>query len=533
MFALVKKIDQLIDRLDGSAFEFVCNNRVVVFFKTSEPKPASCAGKFSLAFLQQHGPDLVTQVCARLRQQPQKIMFKMCGQESDVSSIATLFAQLGLTFSSASSTQMGTRVRYHALNHSFRVDKQGVIGPSIRSTGHQPSIPPAAVATRSKSANVAPSLDTALTTRTNKTISTEKPSNSNIDRNVRGKIKVGIIDDARQIRYMLRKIISESPDFEIVWEAALPSEAMPLLKKNKPDVITLDLHMPEMNGVELLKSYIRDYPIPTIIISSLGKNESPLVFEALENGAVDYMQKPVASEFARMRDDLHDRLRAARFMRITPFKKVDRAVNVVGISETMLRERIVAIGASTGGTEALRMVLTQLPEKIPAILIVQHIPPVFSHAFAERLNSLCPFEVKEAADGDVVKPGRVLIAPGGKQMSICKTLGGYKVKVTDDAPVNRHKPSVDVLFNSVAESVLQKSIGIILTGMGADGAKGLKRLRDAGARTIAQNEETSVVFGMPKEAIKLSAAEDVLPLEQIGDALMKMFVEVKAAQKSA
>ncbi len=509
-FQNATKVDRLYDRLDGALWQFTCANVVFVCFVVADRAvKKSCAGVFSIKHVALDWEKLAQTVKTRLGVNTEKIAFKICASDDAVArQVANSLTGFGFKFERFGRIGDGAKIRFDAITGGVRVEENKLKGTNDHLQTQKSII---------------------------KVSSIESKSTHNLPASLKAhsKVRVGIIDDARQIRYMLRKMISESPDFEVIWEAARPSEAMEMLRKQKPDVITLDLHMPEMNGAELLKQYIGKFPIPTIVISSLGKNESPLVFEALENGAVDYLQKPVASEFAKMRDDLHERLRAARHMKVSIARFVDRSLDLTGLSDKMLKERIVAIGASTGGTEALRHLLTQLPEKIPAIVVVQHIPPVFSQAFASRLNSLCPFEVKEAEHGDELKPGRVLIAPGGKHIAIEKILGKYKTVINEDAPVNRHRPSVDVLFDSVAATAMQKSIGIILTGMGGDGAKGLKRMRDSGARTFAQDEASCVVFGMPKEAIKLEAAEEVMSLDMLPRALMNMFVEVKQGSKIA
>lgn len=327
------------------------------------------------------------------------------------------------------------------------------------------------------------------------------------------KIKVLIVDDSQTIRNLLSQILSKDPIFEIVGLAEKPSQVEDLIKKNRPDVITLDIHMPEMDGVTLLKKIHPIYKIPTVMISSISKEEGPQVLQALESGAVDYIQKPQMSNLAEAAETIRERLKIAAKAKVTRTVRARKASQ----SHSFDFDNVILMGASTGGTEALRVVLEGLPAKIPPILIVQHIPPVFSAAFAQRLNELCPFDVREAKDGDEVKPNQVLIAPGGKQMKIYPAKDKLLIQVTDDAPVNRHKPSVDYMFKTAGEAQLKKIVAVILTGMGADGAREMKRLRDAGARTIAQNEETSVVYGMPREAAANGGAEFVLPLDEIAE----------------
>jgi len=334
------------------------------------------------------------------------------------------------------------------------------------------------------------------------------------------KIKVMVVDDSATIRTLLAKILSSDPQFEVVAQAEKPSQVEALIKQHKPDVITLDIHMPEMDGVQLLKKIHPLYKIPTVMISSMSKEDGPQVLQALEIGAVDYIQKPQASEMFEASQVIRDRLRIAAkakvFAQNKPIKKLS------GAQINSIDDGLIVIGASTGGTEALRVVLESLPAQIPPILIVQHIPPVFSTAFAQRLNSICPFEVKEAANGDEIKPNRVLIAPGAFQMAVKKSGPKLIVQINSDAPVNRHKPSVDYMFKSVSDLNIENVIAVILTGMGADGARELKRLRERGARTIAQDENTSVVFGMPREAINMGAAEFVSPLDQVAEKIVRL-----------
>jgi chemotaxis response regulator CheB/chemotaxis methyl-accepting protein methylase len=334
-----------------------------------------------------------------------------------------------------------------------------------------------------------------------------------------GKIKVLIVDDSQTIRNLLSQILSKDPAFEVVGLAEKPSQVEDLIKKHKPDVITLDIHMPEMDGVTLLQKIYPKYRIPTVMISSISKEEGPQVLKALEIGAIDYIQKPKMSELGAAAATICERLKIAA--------KANTSVMVSKRSQVRADHHVdngslIVMGASTGGTEALRVVLESLPAQIPPILIVQHIPPVFSAAFAQRLNELCQFEVREAKDGDEVKPNLVLIAPGGTQMGVRAVQGKLFIQVTDDAPMNRHKPSVDYLFKSVGEKRQSKIVAVILTGMGADGARQMKVLRDAGARTIAQDQQSSVVYGMPREAAAMGGAEFVLPLERVAEKLLTL-----------
>lgn len=339
------------------------------------------------------------------------------------------------------------------------------------------------------------------------------------------KVKVMIVDDSATIRKLLAEVLKKDPQFEVVAEVEKPSEVESLIIKNRPDVITLDIHMPEMDGVTLLKKIHPKYKIPTVMISSISREEGPQVLQALENGAVDYIQKPGMNELSEAATIIRERLKIAAAANTQSSRRSSRRAIVP--TELDLSS-LILMGASTGGTEALRLVLEGLPAKIPPILIVQHIPPVFSAAFAKRLNDLCPFEVREAVDGDLVKPGLVLIAPGGKQMEVHARGRDLMVAVTDAPPMNRHKPSVDHLFQSATRLKWNSPmVSVILTGMGADGARQMKVLRGLGARTIAQDQATSVVYGMPREAAAVGAAEFVEPLDQVASRILELCASKK------
>lgn len=341
---------------------------------------------------------------------------------------------------------------------------------------------------------------------------------------IKTKTKVLIVDDSPTIRKLLSKLFSESSDFEVVGATELPSQVEGLIQKNKPDVITMDVHMPEMDGVTLLKKLLPKYRIPTVMITSISKEEGNTIMTALENGAVDYIQKPSIQELPLVGPSILEKVKMASKVKVSAVQaqaEISKLTTIVRSKKAIDQKTIIAIGSSTGGTEALKEVLIRMPEHIPPILIVQHIPPVFSLAFANRLNEMCPFEVKEAQDGDEVIADRVLIAPGGKQMKVVNRSGKLIVQCTDDEPVNRHKPSVDYLFDSVAKVIGKNAIGVILTGMGADGAKGMLQMRSQGSKTIAQDEQSCVVFGMPKEAIKIGAAQEICNLVKIPDKLIE------------
>lgn len=349
---------------------------------------------------------------------------------------------------------------------------------------------------------------------------------------VGGKIKVMVVDDSKTIRNLLSRIFQSDSEFELVATAEKPSDVEQLIQQHRPDVITLDIHMPEMDGVTLLKTLITPkYQIPTVMITSISMQEGPMVLDALEHGAVDYIQKPEMSEISTVSPLILEKVKVAarsrkkpQSNRNAPAKKVQSQCNL---------DSLIVLGASTGGTEAIREILTAMPSEIPPILIVQHIPAMFSLAFAKRMNELCPFSVKEAKDGDLVVKNQVLIAPGGTQMKMVHKAGKTYIEITDDAPVNRFKPSVDYMFNTVCENLYTHTVGVLLTGMGKDGARGLLALRNKGVQTIAQNEETSIVFGMPKEAIEIGGAEYVEALQDIAQRITQLTHENRHNKKDS
>ncbi len=337
------------------------------------------------------------------------------------------------------------------------------------------------------------------------------------------KIRVLVVDDSSTIRQLIKKILAEDPVFEIVGEAEKPSQVEALILQQKPDVITLDIHLPEMSGVELLKKIQPKFKIPTVMISSISREEGTYVLDALEQGAFDYIQKPQASDMRAVGLQIRERLKAAAESKNSLLTRLQkRKAKQFG---KVSQQTMILMGASTGGTEAIRHVLESLPSEIPPIMIVQHIPAVFSAAFAERLNALCPFLVKEAKDGDEVLPNQVLIAPGGKQMGLQLVGPKICIKVSDDPPMNRHKPSVDYLFQSAAQCGFTNSVAVIMTGMGSDGAAQLKVLRDLGVRTIGQDQRTCVVYGMPRAAFELGAVEFVKPLNEIAETIVSLVDE--------
>lgn len=327
-----------------------------------------------------------------------------------------------------------------------------------------------------------------------------------------GKIKVLIVDDSLLFRETLAKALSENPLIEVVATAQDPFDARDKIMRFAPDVMTLDIEMPKMNGIEFLRRLMPQYPIPTIVISAV----NAFVFEAVQLGTVDFIVKPDGEQIAANQmffDALVFKIKTAANAKIQQFSSKDFPGKSAAPSVDS-KDKIIAMGASTGGTVALTTVLSALKPPLPGIVIVQHIPPGFSRMFAERLNDSTSFEVKEAENGDEVKPGRVLIAPGDQHMRIKKIADKIKAECFIGEKVNGHCPSVDVLFNSVA-CFGRSAIGVIMTGMGYDGAKGLLNMRKAGARTIGQDEKSSVVYGMPKTAYNIGAVEMQVPLEQI------------------
>jgi two-component system chemotaxis response regulator CheB len=329
------------------------------------------------------------------------------------------------------------------------------------------------------------------------------------------KIKVIIVDDSIVFREMLARGISVDPAIEVVGTAANPYEASDLIVELEPDVLTVDVEMPRMNGIEFVRRLLPQYPIPVVMISALNN----AVFEALQAGAVDFVGKPDSNSTNRtvnsFINELIIKIKIASTAKVGNKKselKYNQSIAPVG---TNSNKKIVAIGASTGGTEAINYIIKNLPADMPGILVVQHMPPVFTRMFAERLNDICPLEVREAQDGDRIYPGLVLIAPGEYHMSVAHTGTNYSVKCKPGERVNGHCPSVDVLFHSMADQCKANSLGVILTGMGYDGAKGLLAMRQNGARTIGQDERTSIVYGMPKVAFNIGAVERQSSLEKI------------------
>jgi two-component system chemotaxis response regulator CheB len=337
-----------------------------------------------------------------------------------------------------------------------------------------------------------------------------------------GRIKVLIVDDSAIVRKILSEALSADPGIEVVGTAPDPIVAKEKIERLKPDVLTLDVEMPRMDGLTFLKQLMATRPMPVVMISSLGHASSRVAMEAMQCGAVEVIAKPGGPySVGDLQRDLPYKIRAAAGARIVPARPTPPVLNrPLNVNRTD-RAAIIALGASTGGTEALREVLTQMPKDSPPIVAVQHIPAVFSRAFAERLDGCCQMQVKEAEDGDEVSWGRVLIAPGNFHLTIRRQGGGYRAVVATGPLVCYQRPAVDVLFDSVAREAGRHAIAALLTGMGSDGAKGMLQMKQAGARTIAQDEQSCVVFGMPREAIRLGAANRVLPLHQIAQALLQ------------
>jgi two-component system, chemotaxis family, protein-glutamate methylesterase/glutaminase len=337
------------------------------------------------------------------------------------------------------------------------------------------------------------------------------------------KIKVLIVDDSAMVRKIFTQELPKDPEIEVVGTAPDPFIARDKIINLKPDVLLLDIEMPRMDGITFLEKLMTFYPMPVIIVSSLVKGSCELALRALELGAVEVVAKPGGSNSVQeISDQLIDKIKAAAQMK--QFKPVSQApeIRVAPPSKVISNpsNKIIAIGASTGGTKAINDILINLPVEMPPILIVQHMPPVFTRAFADRLNSVCRLEVKEAMDQDVLAAGKVLIAPGNKHMVLKKNGACYYVEIKDGPPIFHQRPSVEVLFQSVAACAGSNAIGAILTGMGQDGAQGLLAMRKAGAFTIAQDEASCVVYGMPKEAVEINAAIQVVSLENIPQVLM-------------
>ncbi|WP_083000354.1 protein-glutamate methylesterase/protein-glutamine glutaminase [Halomonas sp. GT] len=348
------------------------------------------------------------------------------------------------------------------------------------------------------------------------------------------KIKVLCVDDSALIRDLLTEIINSQPDMEVVAVAPDPIAARDLIKQHNPDVLTLDVEMPRMDGLDFLERLMRLRPMPVLMVSSLTQSGSEITLRALELGALDFVAKPslgIRSGMMEYATEITDKLRAAARSRPRQARHKNAPPPTQLKAPMVSSEKLIIIGASTGGTEAIRSVLEPLPANAPAILITQHMPGGFTRSFAERLDRLCRISVKEATDGERVLPGHAYIAPGDQHLELVRSGANYVVRLNDGPPVNRHRPSVDVLFHSASKHAGKNAIGVILTGMGKDGAVGLLEMREAGAATIAQNEESCVVFGMPREAISVGGAVEVVALDDIPSRLMALIAASGRAQR--
>mgnify|MGYP003582783472 FL=1 len=358
------------------------------------------------------------------------------------------------------------------------------------------------------------------------------------------RIKVLIVDDSALVRQMLTEMLARDSGIEVVGSATDPYMAREKIKKLNPDVLTLDVEMPRMDGLTFLSNLMRLRPMPVVMVSSLTESGAAVTLQALELGAIDFVTKPKV-DLAHTLDDyaleIREKIRVAAGARVQERRAPPLAAKPVAVAEKYsadvilqrdgprrpfkTTESIIAIGASTGGTEAIKEVLIRMPLNCPGIVITQHIPEAFSGPFARRMDSVSAISVCEAQDGQQVFPGHAYIAPGDRHLMLVRDGARYMCRLNDGPPVNRHRPSVDVLFRSVAANAGQNAVGVILTGMGDDGARGLKEMREAGAPTIAQDEQTSVVWGMPGQAVKLGGVDKILPLEAVAGQMLRFAEE--------
>jgi two-component system chemotaxis response regulator CheB len=344
------------------------------------------------------------------------------------------------------------------------------------------------------------------------------------------KIRVIVVDDSALVRGLLAEIIDRQPDMTCIGAAADPIVAREMIRNLNPDVITLDIEMPRMDGIDFLSRLMRLRPMPVVMVSTLTERGADVTLKALELGAVDFVAKPkigVSDGLRQLGADITEKIRTAARARVHRLAAAPAAGGAPAKPVSMAQmgrlstEKIIFLGASTGGTEATREVLVGLPADFPAVMITQHMPPGFTKSYATRLNSLCRIRVAEATDGERVLPGHAYIAPGGYHLSVERSGANYIARVQDGEAVNRHKPSVEVLFDSAARVVGRNALGVMLTGMGADGARAMRTMRDAGSYNLVQDEASCVVFGMPREAIAHGAANEVLPLTQIAPRLIE------------
>ncbi len=342
-------------------------------------------------------------------------------------------------------------------------------------------------------------------------------------------IRVLVVDDAALVRDILIQGLSLDPMIEIVGTAADPYIARDKIVELKPDVISLDVEMPKMDGVEFLRRLMPQYPLPVVMVSSLTQRGKQITLDALEAGAVDFVPKPtsnIAHGLDAMLRELRAKIKIASTVNVSHWKnkKSVKPAGVIKGSKALAEstDKVIAIGASTGGTEAIKTVVARFPATMPGVVIAQHMPAGFTNSFAKRLNELCSMDVKEAESGERVVPGRIFIAPGDYHMTVVRSGGHYKVKCDQGEKVNGHRPSVDVLLHSVAQNVGASAVGVMLTGMGSDGSDGMLAMRKTGAKNVAQDKATSVVFGMPKEAYERGGAERLLSIDEIAPAVMEL-----------
>lgn len=336
-------------------------------------------------------------------------------------------------------------------------------------------------------------------------------------------IKVLVVDDSALVRQLLTHMLSQAPDIQVVGAAEDPYEARDMIKSLNPDVLTLDVEMPKMDGIAFLRNLMKLRPMPVVMISTLTEKGAAITLEALSLGAVDYIAKPkndLSNKLVEYQDELLEKVRLAARCRIRATPNI--APKPVADAGVKLKNRLIAIGASTGGTEAIAQVIAQLPENFPPIVIAQHIPAAFSASFARRLDSKSAMTVQESRGNEMLKPGNVYVAPGDKHMVVVRRGAHLYTMLEDGAPVNRHKPSVEVLFNSIADCAAKTTIGLMLTGMGKDGADGMLNMMQQGAYTIAQDEASSVVWGMPGAAVDVGAAKEQQPLSRIASRLLQL-----------
>lgn len=345
-------------------------------------------------------------------------------------------------------------------------------------------------------------------------------------------IKVLIVDDSALMRALLTEIINGAPDLDVVGAAPDPIAAREMIKALNPDVLTLDVEMPRMDGLEFLGRLMRLRPMPVVMISSLTEKGSEVTLQALETGAVDFVTKPRVENVSLLQayaEDIRDKIRTAhgaQLRRLPRPSASPAAPAAVGLSRRLLGEQLIAIGASTGGTEAIKEVLTGLPAEVPGIVMVQHMPESFTASFAKRLDSLAAVTVREAQGGERIEPGVAYLAPGHSHLLVRRAGTGYVTELSKSEPVNRHRPAVDVLFNSVAEQVGARATGVILTGMGKDGAQGMLAMKNAGAWNIGQDQASCVVYGMPREAAQVGAVSEVAPLGEVAARILARLRQV-------